>query len=62
MDRLDQAIAEYTAATARADEARAGLHEEILKALDEGVRQAEIVRRTGYTRETIRRLARESGR
>lgn len=62
MDRLDRAVSDFDSAMARAEEARAELHAAILNALNEGVTQAEIVRRTGYTRETIRRLARAAGK
>lgn len=42
-------------------EARANEQAAIVAALDSGLRQAEIVRLSGYTRETIRRLA-DAGR
>lgn len=62
MDRLDRALAEFEAALAQVEAARAGLHEAIVGALDDGVIQAEIVRRTGYTRERVRQIARAAGR
>ncbi|MFC9358715.1 hypothetical protein ACFTZB_19365 [Rhodococcus sp. NPDC057014] len=62
MDRLDRAVADFNAALAAVEEARAELHSAIVGALDEGVIQAEIVRRTGYTRERVRQIARAAGR
>jgi hypothetical protein len=39
------------------DEARAAERDAIVAALDSGLRQVDIVRITGWTRETVRRLA-----
>lgn len=41
---------------------RPDLHAEILAALAAGVRQVDIVKATGYTRDAIRQLARRSSR
>lgn len=51
-EELLEAVAEYKTAPARALEAR---DEAIRKAADAGLKQIDIVRVTGYTRETIRR-------
>jgi hypothetical protein len=42
---------------AKADATRAELHAAIVKALAEGMRQVDVVRATGYTRERLRQLA-----
>jgi hypothetical protein len=42
---------------AKADATRAELHAAIVKALQDGVRQVDVVRATGYTRERLRQLA-----
>jgi hypothetical protein len=42
---------------AKVDATRAELHAAIVKALHDGVRQVEVVRATGYTRERLRQLA-----
>lgn len=44
-----------------ADLARLKLADEIAAAAERGVRQKVLVERTGYTRETIRRILREHG-
>jgi hypothetical protein len=41
----------------RADASREALRQAILTALDEGMRQADVARATGYTRERLRQLA-----
>lgn len=61
MSDLARAAAAFQRATRRVDETRAELHAAILRAVDEGVPQVEIVEVTGYTRERIRQLAREAG-
>lgn len=58
---LEQAATRYKNATTERDEARAELQEEIVKAARAGVRQADIVRTTGYTRERVRQLCRDAG-
>lgn len=60
-DRLDtvrKAIRKRDRAKKTHDAAIAEVHAAILDALANGVRQADIVRATGYTREHIRQLAR----
>jgi hypothetical protein len=42
------------------DALRPQLAEEILSALDAGVRQVDIVKMTGYTRDAIRQMARRA--
>jgi hypothetical protein len=42
---------------AKVDATRAELHAAIVKALQDGVRQVDVVRATGYTRERLRQLA-----
>ncbi len=42
---------------AKVDATRAELHTAIVKALRDGVRQVDVVRATGYTRERLRQLA-----
>lgn len=58
---LEQAATRYKNAASEVDKARAKLQEEIVKAAQAGVRQADIVRTTGYTRERVRQLCREAG-
>lgn len=45
---------------AQYDQARVSLHALILEALAEGETQAEVARAAGYTRETIRKISRET--
>ena len=45
----------------RADAARTALHEAIVEAALDGMRQGDIVRLTGYTRERIRQILRAGG-
>lgn len=45
---------------AEREETRAELHAAIVAALGAGIRQAELVRMTGYTRERIRQIARDA--
>lgn len=42
---------------ARVDATRAELHAAIVKALGDGMRQVDVARATGYTRERLRQLA-----
>jgi hypothetical protein len=58
---LTRALAAYRHAEQQLEQARARLHDQIAVELEAGVRQAELVRATGYTRETLRRIAREHG-
>jgi hypothetical protein len=69
-DRITQAadlsaVARALAATRRAEKqlelTRAELHHAIADALADGARQADLVHFTGYSREHIRRIAREAG-
>lgn len=60
-ERLEQASVEYADATKRAQEARARLMDAIVRAARDGVRQIQIVRATGYTREAIRRICANAG-
>lgn len=58
-----QERARKVVADARAEVERARVHlaEEIVSAARRGVRQKDIAERTGYTRETVRRICREGG-
>jgi hypothetical protein len=57
----EQELAKLAAAlrrdAAKADASREALHAGILAALDSGMRQADIARATGYTRERLRQIA-----
>jgi hypothetical protein len=57
---LRAAAAAYRRATKRADELRSKLAEAIIEADRSGMRQVEIVGITGYTRERVRQIIRES--
>lgn len=61
MTDLEKAAQEFRAATAALDAARDRLAVAIVAAAKSGARQAEIVRATGYTRETVRRICRDAG-
>ncbi len=61
MTDLDKAAADYQAAKAALDLTRERLAAAIVEAAKAGTRQSEIVRVTGYTRETVRRICREAG-
>jgi hypothetical protein len=54
----ERARQDTAAARARTDKARDELAAEIVAAARAGVRQVDIVRVTGYTRETVRRIVR----
>jgi ABC-type branched-subunit amino acid transport system substrate-binding protein len=56
---LRKAVRAKTAAEKRADDARAALAIAMAQAIEEGMRQSEVVELTGYTREHVRRLVRE---
>ena len=60
MDPLEKAVQAYKRAQAKEKAARDVLYEEIRRARNSGVSQVEVVRRTGYTREYIRRIERSS--
>lgn len=57
-DDLETAAAAFRSAKKTLDERRAWLAEAIVAADRAGVRQADIVRITGYTRERVRQLVR----
>jgi hypothetical protein len=60
--RVEQSAAERIRAARQArDEARDRLHAAIVEAARDGVRQVDIVRRTGYSRERVRTILREGG-
>lgn len=54
LERLEQASAEH--AGAPTEEARQKLMRAIVQAARDGVREIQIVRATGYTREAVRRI------
>lgn len=58
MDEIDKAVAAVKRADQRLHAARSALRDAIREALAGGERQVDIARRTGYTREYIRRIAR----
>lgn len=60
MDRLDDALTAHAHAVQQVDATRTELHAAIRCALRDGARQADLARRTGYTREHLRRIAREN--
>lgn len=57
--RLETIAKAHAKAQDRANQTRAELHAAILAAIDDGVRQVDIARVTGYTRERIRQIDRE---
>lgn len=59
LDRLRKAVRAKTAAETRAENARAALAIAMADAIEEGMRQSDVVAMTGYTREHVRRLVRE---
>jgi DNA invertase Pin-like site-specific DNA recombinase len=61
VSRLKEAAAAYRSAKEALDKARPELAEAIAEAARAGVRQGEIVRATGYTREQVRRICRAAG-
>jgi cation transport ATPase len=60
-DDLRAAGQKYQAARASLDTARENLHPAVIEALRAGLRQVEIVRLSGYTREYVRKIARRLG-
>jgi hypothetical protein len=60
-DHLRAAGQEYQAARTSLDTARENLHPAVIEALHAGLRQVEIVRLSGYTREYVRQIARRLG-
>jgi hypothetical protein len=59
--RVRQAIAAQRRAEEQLGRARAELHAAIVEALESGIRQADLVRFTGLSREHLRRIARAAG-
>jgi hypothetical protein len=57
LDALRAASARRRRAERTVDAARAAERDAIVAALDSGLRQVDIVKITGWTRETVRRLA-----
>lgn len=55
-DAVTKALAAHQRAEKRVDETRAALHAAIAKASAADVKQSELVRLTGYTRERIRQI------
>lgn len=58
---LRKAVRAKTRAEAAADKARTELADAIADALREGMKPTDVVKATGYTREHVRRIAREHG-
>ncbi|HEV7900190.1 MAG TPA: hypothetical protein VGP31_20350 [Planosporangium sp.] len=58
---LINARAQVGPARAEVEKARAELADAIVEAARSGMRQVEIVRRSGYTRESVRRICRAAG-
>jgi hypothetical protein len=54
------AVTAYQLAKERADDALAALHAAIAEAAAQGVKQNELVKITGYTRERIRQISRQA--
>ena len=52
------AVAAHRRAARRAEQTRAALHAVIAEAASQGVRQTDLVKITGYTRERIRQICR----
>lgn len=59
LDRLRKAVRAKTSAEKRADDARAALAIAMADAIEEGMRQSDVVAMTGYTREHVRRTVRQ---
>lgn len=58
---LEKAATAYVRAKTAMVSARDHLADEIVKAAQSGMRQSEIVKASGYTRETVRRICRAAG-
>lgn len=56
MSRVDKALERYQRDQQRAEQSMEALYDAIAAAVDAGVRQVDLVKRTGYTREHIRRI------
>lgn len=61
MTELEEIAGEYRQAKAAFDDVRGRLADAIVTAAKGGVRQSEIVRVTGYTRERVRQICRAAG-
>lgn len=61
MEKLEAASTRHKTAQEELKEARTQLAELIVTAAKEGVRQTEIVKVTGYTRESVRKICRDAG-
>lgn len=61
MSELEKIAGEYRQAKATFDGVRGRLADAIVTAARNGVRQSEIVRVTGYTRERVRQICRSAG-
>ncbi|WP_446218821.1 hypothetical protein [Micromonospora sp. IBHARD004] len=61
MDELEKIASEYRQAVAALDAVRPRLAAAIVAAAKSGVRQSEIVKTTGYTRERVRQICRAAG-
>lgn len=59
--RLDEARAAVPAARADVEQARAELAAAMVEAARGGMSQVEIIRRSGYARESVRRILRAGG-
>ena len=59
MDPLDEALAAHARAQQLVQATREALHAAIRDALRNGEKQIDLVHKTGYTREHIRRISRE---
>lgn len=59
VERLRKAVRTKSAAEKRADDARAALAIAMAEAMEEGMRQSDVAKLTGYTREHVRRLVHE---
>lgn len=57
IERVDKASAAHKRAERGLYETRDELHAAIIDALSKGVSQAELARRTGYSRERLRQIA-----
>lgn len=58
-ERLRKAVRAKVTAEKRAEDARAALALAMAAAIEEGMRQSDVAKLTGYTREHVRRLVRE---
>jgi hypothetical protein len=59
--QLEEAAGVYAEAQKRAEAARQALADLIVEAARAGMRQVDIVKATGYTRESVRKICRDAG-